>query len=136
MINAMLVALTVLIIPDIEINEFAQTYRIQESSNDFLQSAQIKTLLVGTRFSHRPPGVPGKVSLTFKANGRINIVNPRGRRSTGYWKISDPGVLCLEKLGGGGDKNFCALVTRTGNQVYHYNPKTGQRIDTNPWIIE
>jgi hypothetical protein len=55
MLSAMLVAITVAIAPQTENDKLGQIHRVQASSDNFLQSAQIKTLLVGTRFSHRPP---------------------------------------------------------------------------------
>jgi hypothetical protein len=122
------------IIPNMEISNGSPSLHQIKDAPAFLQAGQVRTLLVGATISHRPPGARGTAHMTFKANGTIEIVNPRGRRRTGYWSIKNNDVLCLENIGGGGTKNFCALMTRKGNKIYHYHPKTHVRIDANPWV--
>jgi len=135
MIGMIFGAWAALIIPNMDFsNDSPSLHQIMDTPA-FLQAGQVKTLLVGATISHRPPGARGTAHMTFKANGSIDIVNPKGRRSKGYWSIKNNGVLCLENIGGGGTKNFCALMTRKGNKIYHYHPKTHEKIHANPWVV-
>jgi hypothetical protein len=136
MISVIFGAWAALMIPDVDLANGAPTLHHIKDAPAFLQAGQVRTLLVGATISHRPPGARGTAHMTFKANGTIDIINPKGRRSKGHWTVKNNGVLCLENIGGGGTKSFCAFVTRKGNRVYHYHPKTHERINAAPWAVK
>ncbi len=136
MINAAIALLALLIVPDAKGVRNVLPNLKNTAEAEFLTADQVRTLIVGKSFSHRPPGARGNVSMTFKANGRVNFTNPRGMRGNGSWELRPSGVLCLLNVGGAGTKTFCTYLTRKGNRVYHYHPKTQERLDSNPWIIK
>lgn len=135
MINVLFAVMALLIVPSTKTGDDFPTIYRNVATTDFLTANQVRTLVVSGRFLHRPPGARGNVSLSFMANGRVNFTNPRGRRGTGSWELKPSGVLCLINVGGTGTKTFCSLLTRKGNKVYHYHPKTHERLDANPWTI-
>ena len=49
--------------------------------------------------------------------------------------MKTPKVICLERLGGGGQKNFCAMLVRDGNRIHHYVPNSGEKMGSPPWVI-
>ena len=137
MINAAIALLALIIVPDAKImRDFPPTFQFI-AETEFLTADQVRTLIVGKSFSHRPPRARGNVSMTFKADGRVNFINPRGMRGTGSWDLRPSGVLCLLDVGGAGrEKTFCSFLKRKGNRVHHYHPKTQERLDSNPWIVK
>ena len=136
MINAAIALSALLIVPDAKsVLDVPPTFQsIAEA--EFLAADQVRTLIVGRSVSHRPPRARSNVSMTFKANGRVNFINPKGMKGTGSWELRPSGVLCLLNVGGAGTKTFCSYLTRKGNKVYHYHPKTHERLDSNPWILK
>ena len=107
-----------------------------QSEPEFLTSEQIRMLLIGTQVTHQPPGGPGEAQLTFKSDGKVKIRNFKGKKRTGGWKIKGPQVVCLSKIGGLGDKNFCVKLTFDGENIYHYIPATGEMMGVPPWRIK
>ncbi len=136
MINTAIALLALLTVPDAKIvRDFPPTFQYI-AETEFLTADQVRTLIVGRSVSHRPPRARSNVSMTFKANGRVNFINPKGMKGTGSWELRPSGVLCLLNVGGAGTKTFCSYLTRKGNKVYHYHPKTHERLDSNPWILK
>ncbi len=106
-----------------------------QADRAFLNNKQIRMLLIGTEVSHEAPGGPGTAHLKFQADGKVDIRTPKGKTRHGAWRLKGPGVLCLEKLGGRGAKNFCIKLTRDGDEVHHYVPNTGEPRGAAPWVI-
>ncbi len=106
-----------------------------QSGQSFLGKKQIRMLLIGTEVSHIPPGGNASAFLLFKPDGEVRIRLPKGQTGRGSWRIKGPGVLCMKNIGAKGDKNFCVRLRREGNRIHHYVPKTGKRLNVQPWII-
>ncbi len=135
MMIGMLTAMVVSVLSPSEPGEGSARLLYAQAEGAFLGNKQIRMLLIGTEVSHQAPGGPGTAHLSFKADGKIQIRTPKGKTRYGAWHIKGPGVLCLEKVGGRGGKNFCVKLTRDGDRIHHYVPKTGEPWDAPPWII-
>ena len=116
-------------------NEPSATLNPVQSKESFLGNKQIRMLLTDTQVSHSPPGGAGTAFLHFHANGEVRLYTPNGKSRSGSWRIKGRGIVCLSNVGGARDKSFCARLTREGDQIRHFVPKTGKRMKAQPWII-
>jgi len=120
--------------------QMARQQRIQEggpsiSIAGFLGRDEIEKLLTGTRVSHIS-AQNYKAKITFKGDGSVKSVNEGGKRGGGKWWIKGPGVFCMDTFTGRMNKDFCILLKRQGNKIFHYHPKTRTLASSHPWEIE
>ena len=106
-----------------------------QSKERFLGNKQIRLLLTDTQVSHSPPGGGGTAYLHFHADGEVRMHTPNGKSRSGSWRIKGRGIVCLSNVGGMRDKSFCARLTREGDEIHHFVPKTGKRMKAQPWVI-
>lgn len=101
----------------------------------FLGRDEIEKLLIGTRVSHIS-ALDYEVDITFNGDGSVKSVNEGGKRGGGKWWIKGPGVFCMDTFTGRMNKDFCILLKRQGNKIFHYHPKTRTLASSHPWEIE
>jgi len=102
---------------------------------EFLGRNEIEKLLIGTRVSHIS-ALNRKANITFNGDGTVKSVNEGGKRGGGKWWIKGPGIFCMDTFTGQIYKDFCILLKRQGNEIFHYHPKTRTLATSHPWKIE
>ncbi|KAA3630787.1 MAG: hypothetical protein DWQ08_05735 [Proteobacteria bacterium] len=106
--------------------------------SEFLLVEQIRLLIVGATVSHVPRGVISRKrsSMLFHADGAITKTAANKDVGRGKWWTIGDQVLCHQYFDIANDSKVCVLLQRKGNRVYHFNPKTRERLPSDPWTID
>ena len=75
-------------------------------------------------------------SMIFRPDGSILKTTGRGDSGLGKWWIQGATGLCIKYINVADNRQFCTLLKRRGNKIYHHKPSSREPYPHEPWTID